>query len=66
MRTTTARIEAISKHTESVDEDANAPPRDPILLINGKHLVQGWLAGGIRSTLRIAKWIIRQELEGRR
>ena len=66
MRTTTAKLEAISKHAESVDEDANAPPRDPILLINGKHLVQGSLAGGIRSTLRIANWIIRQEVEGRR
>ena len=66
MRRTTAKLEAISKHAESVDEDANAPPRDPILLINGKHLVQGSLAGGIRSTLRIANWIIRQDLEGRR
>ena len=66
MRKATAKLEAISQHARSVEEDANAPPRDPILLIDGKHLVQGSLAGGIRSTLRIANWIIRRELKGRR
>ena len=66
MRAATAKLGAISQHARSVDEDANAPPRDPILLINGKHLVQGSLAGGIRNTLRIANWIIRRELKGRR
>ena len=66
MHTTTAKLEAISKRAESVKRDANIPPRDPILLINGRHLVQGSLAGGIRNTLRIANWIIRKELEGGR
>ena len=66
MRATTAKLEAISKAAEAVRSDANAPPRDPILLINGKHLVQGSTAGGIRDALRIANWVIRRELEGKR
>ena len=66
MRKATAKLAAISKRARSADEDANAPPRDPILLINGKHLVQGSLAGGIRNTLRIANWLIRRELKGGR
>ena len=66
MRATTGRLEAISRHAESVKRDANAAPRDPILLVNGKHLVQGSLAGGIRATVRIANWVIRQELRARR
>ena len=65
MRATTAKLEAISKAAEAVRSDANAPPRDPILLINGKHLVQGSTAGGIRDALRIANWVIRRELERR-
>ena len=44
MRATTGKLEAISRHAEAVKRDANAAPRDPILLINGKHLVQGSLA----------------------
>lgn len=66
MRATTAKLEAISKQAEAAGRDANAPPRDPILLINGKHLVQGSLAGGIRATMRIANWLIRREIEGGR
>lgn len=66
MRATTAKLEAVSKQAEAVESNANAPPRDPILLINGKHLVQGSLAGGVRAALRIANWVIRRELEGGR
>ena len=46
--------------------ERRAPPGKEGLLINGKHLVQSSLAGGNHATLRIANWIIRQELEGRR
>ena len=63
MHAATARLEAASKHARSVEREANDPPRDPILLIDGKYLVQGSLAGGIRATLRIANWLIREELE---
>ena len=66
MRATTGKLDAISRRADAVKRDANAAPRDPILLINGKHLVQSSLAGGIRVTLRLANWVIRQELEGRR
>ena len=66
MRATTKKLEAISKHAGAIKDDADAPPRDPILLINGKQLVQGSLGGRIRATTRIANWVIRQELEGRR
>ena len=66
MRATTARLEAISRQAEASRSDANAPPRDPILLVNGKYLVQGSLAGGIRNTLQVANRLIRKELEKRR
>ena len=66
MRATTARLDAISRQAEAKWSDANAPPRDPILLINGKYLVQGSLAGGIRKTLRAANRLVRKELENRR
>ena len=65
MRAATAKLDAISDEAGSGRGDANSPPRDPILLINGKHLVQGSLAGGIRNTLRVANWMIREELEGK-
>ena len=66
MRATTGKLEAISRHAESIRRDANAAPRDPILLVNGKHLVHGSLTGGIRATVRIANWVIRQELRAKR
>lgn len=63
MRAATAKLDAVSDEASSRRREANLPPRDPILLVNGKHLVQGSLAGGIRNTLRVANWLIREELE---
>ena len=65
-RETTEKLKTISIRAEDTHEDANREPRDPILLINGKFLVQGSLAGSVKNSFRIANWLIRRELEGRR
>lgn len=61
----TEKLEEISIRAEEVMGDANLMPRDPILLIAGKYLVQGSMAGGVRNTFRIANRLIRRELEER-
>ena len=66
MLETTTKLEEISIRAEQVRGGANLMPRDPILLIAGKYLVQGSMAGGARNTFRIANRLIRRELEGRR
>ena len=66
IRTANAKIDALAARAEEGRKDANLDPRDPIFLINGKYLVQGSLAGSVRNTFRIANWLIRRELEGRR
>ena len=66
IRTTNVKIDALAARAEEGRKDANLDPRDPIFLINGKYLVQGSLAGSVRNTFRIANWLIRRELEGRR
>lgn len=66
VRETNAKIEDISARAKEVHKHALREPRDPVLLINGKYLVQGSTAGGVRRALRVANGLIRRELEGRR
>lgn len=66
VRETNAKIEDISTRAKGAHKHALREPRDPVLLINGKYLVQGSTAGGVRKALRVANGLVRRELEGRR
>ena len=61
----TDKLEEISIRAEEVRGDATLMPRDPVLLIAGKYLVQGSTVGSARNTFRIANRLIRRELEER-
>ena len=67
------RADAIDQRLRTISEQAREQsgtgiqtPRHPVILIDGKYLVQGSTAGGLRNAVRITNRLLRLRIERRR